>query len=108
MGGADYLNLVCGKSTENNGIIESHRDFIDVQFLVSGKERLLYSHIDECSAITDYNATDDYILYTNPNSFGIDVNGGYCAILFPEDAHKMFVELGMDNSKKAIFKIKVR
>ena len=108
LGDGEYLNLVLGKATENNGVMESHKDFVDVQFMVSGKEKLLYSNIGDCTATTEYNADGDYILYTNTNAFSIEIEKGYCAVLFPEDAHKMFVELGNENSKKAIFKIKIR
>ena len=106
LGDDDYLNLVCDKATENNGVMESHRDYVDVQFLVVGKEKLLYSHVNDCTPTTEYNSADDYILYTNLKSFGVEVESGYCAVLFPNDAHKMYVEIGNSDSTKAIFKIK--
>ena len=108
LGDDEYLNLVSGKAMENNGVMEAHRDYVDVQLLVVGKEKLLFSNVDECKATMDYNSVDDYILYTNSNAFEISMEEGYCVVLFPEDAHKMYVEIGNSDSKKAIFKIKNR
>lgn len=108
LGDGEYLNFVAGKATVNNGVMESHRDYVDVQLLAFGKEKLLYSNIDECMATMEYNSDDDYILYTNSKVSGISIEEGYCVVLFPEDAHKMYVETGNSDSKKAIFKIKNR
>lgn len=66
---------------------ESHRTYIDVQFIASGVERMGYAHVDTMQVTKDYDTAADYLLYTGT---GVDLimTPGTFAILFPHDVHR--------------------
>ncbi len=66
---------------------EAHREYIDVQILLSGKETVLVAYEPDCKMDTPY--TPDYALYT-PDVFPVQkltLADGTFAVFFPLDAH---------------------
>lgn len=108
LGEGEFVNVVSGKAMEYDGVMESHKDYIDVHFVVSGRERLYYEDVIKLNPITEYNKKDDYILYKNFNVSEFDVDSGNMVVLFPNDGHRMIVKSGDEDSKKLIFKLNVR
>ena len=107
LGNGNYVNIVEGKYGTCDNILESHKKYTDVQYVITGSECLLVSDIEDCVKTTEYDKKDDYILYRCERPSEINVGEGYAAVLFPEDAHKMFLKDKDGCSKKAIFKILV-
>ena len=64
---------------------EAHRRYIDVQYLVSGRERILFAPIESLEA-GDYIPAKDFLPITGRGST-VDLSAGYFVIFFPEDAH---------------------
>lgn len=108
LGDGEFVNVVNGKSTEYDGVMESHKNYIDVHYVISGREKLYCQDIKKLNSITEYNKKDDYILYKNFDVPEIDVCEGNMVVLFPEDGHRMLVKNGETQSKKLIFKFKTK
>lgn len=65
---------------------ESHRKHIDVQFVVSGVERIGWTPISRLTLTEPYDETKDIAFYKGNGDF-VTVPEGSFVILFPEDAH---------------------
>jgi biofilm protein TabA len=64
---------------------EAHRQYIDVQYIVSGRERILFAPIESLEA-GDYIPAKDFLPLTGRGST-VDLSAGFFVIFFPEDAH---------------------
>jgi biofilm protein TabA len=89
--GDDLFALVqryhTGPATEKR--FEAHREYIDIQYVVSGQERVLYVPVEGLQVDTPYRAGEDIELYADPAaSSSLLLRPGEFAIFFPEDAHK--------------------
>lgn len=88
---------------------ETHKKYIDLQYLIEGDETMGYLHIDEMED-AEYNEEKD-ISYPVPkadaNMTLIPLKTGHFAFLEPRDAHRPSAKLNSTASKKLIFKIPV-
>lgn len=77
------------QTQENNlGILEAHKSYIDLQYILEGSENIEYESFNNQIIHTEYNTVDDYILFQNTkNKSQIQFNAGMFAILFPDDLH---------------------
>jgi len=96
-------------SPAQEGKFETHKKYIDVQFVAAGKEMLGYAHIDLLEPDTDYDADKDAIFYKQPEVFTpVALTIGMFCILFPEDAHLPCRQLnGSSDVIKVVIKVKV-
>lgn len=68
---------------------ESHRQYIDIQYLVSGEEHLMVTDISHLQPTVDYDPQTDCVLYNDHSNHSyIKMAPGTCVVLFPKDAHK--------------------
>lgn len=66
---------------------ESHRKYIDVQYIVRGKERIGYVPLENAPAVQrSYDETKDVIFYEPGRDF-LTLRAGQFAIFYPEDIH---------------------
>lgn len=66
---------------------ESHRKYIDVQYVVAGQERFGYVDLASAPAVVkDYNAEKDVLFYA-PGTVTLPLAAGYFAIFYPDDVH---------------------
>lgn len=77
--------------TKSNFIFEAHRKFIDIQFIISDKEKLGFCEISNCKESQGYNPERD-IEFFNQTDCKKDANfiiarEGDFLIFFPHDAH---------------------
>lgn len=69
--------------------LEAHRDYYDVQFVVSGEELLQYAPTCGLDVVQAYVEADDFCLLKTPEAAtSITLHAGELAIFAPEDAHK--------------------
>lgn len=88
---------------------ESHKKYIDVQYVIRGRELISIAHVKECIACTDYDADRDIIFYED-NYMGIYVTlyEGEHLVIYTQDAHMPCLNIeGYDTVKKAVFKIPI-
>jgi biofilm protein TabA len=66
---------------------ESHRKYIDVQYVVSGVERIGYVPLENAPPVhSPYDDAKDVIFY-EPGSDSFTLRAGQFAIFYPEDIH---------------------
>lgn len=86
---------------------ESHKQYIDIQCVLSGTEQMGYAHIDDLEVIEDVLTTKDCLFYTGEGSM-ILATAGTFAIFFPEDGHRPGVMVEKSELiKKIVVKVKV-
>ena len=88
---------------------ESHKDYVDIQWLCKGIERLYIKDINDLIPSDEYDKEKDIIHYHDcSNMSSMVMQPGSCAILFPKDAHKSESFMGTDSVvKKIIGKLRV-
>lgn len=74
---------------KDQAFFESHRDYIDIQFIVSGKEKIEFGNKELFEIEKEYDETKDLIIYKKPkflvSSLILEKND--IAIFYPEDVH---------------------
>ena len=97
------------KEDNANGY-EAHREWIDIQYLLKGSEKiccLLLEYLKETKA---YDASKDTAFYDETGVAGQEmlVGNGYFAVFFPQDGHKPGLRVGeCEQVKKVVVKVKV-
>lgn len=88
---------------------ESHRKYIDLQYLVRGKELMGYVPAGELEVAEAYDEEKDCIFYKEAERASyIKMKEGLFAMLLPQDAHfPSFTDGSGQYNKKIIFKIEV-
>lgn len=68
---------------------EAHRVYMDVQFLLAGREWLLHAPLNTLRLRQPYNAERDFALFEVPVQAGarVPLGGGMFAALYPQDGH---------------------
>jgi len=87
---------------------ESHIQFIDLQYLLSGEETIGFSRTDKTVEITeDKTKTNDMIYYhLNTQQNVLTMRSGDLCIFLPDDIHRTRGHAGAQVTiKKAVFKI---
>lgn len=85
---------------------EGHRVYIDIQYLMEGRERILHAPVNELDCSEEYDVAADLALYADPPaSSSVLVRSGDFVILFPGDAHKPGCMAG---GREAVRKIVVK
>ncbi len=68
--------------------LESHRKYIDVQFLASGQEMMGVSPIDKLIIADPYIESSDVTFYDLPEDYThLEMQPGRFAVFFPDDGH---------------------
>ncbi len=86
---------------------ENHEKYIDIQYLLEGRERIGYCPAKLLEPRTPYNEEKDNVYY-QPSSEGSRprLSAGMYMILFPEDGHMALIADGEATvNNKAVFKV---
>lgn len=88
---------------------ESHRNYIDIQYLVRGKEKIGVTDISNCTTCIKYDKERDLEFYTiNSKEEYIGLSEGTFAIFYPHDAHKPSIAIDKPTTvKKVVVKVAV-
>jgi len=85
---------------------ESHRKYIDLQYVIKGKEKMGVASIDSATIIKPYNESSDAANYTANGQYYIAEPGTFF-LFFPGDAHRPSIKVdGYDVVKKIVIKIR--
>ena len=88
---------------------ESHKKYVDVQYIISGAEIITVASINECVICERYDVVHDVVFYSN-NLFGLDhiLFENQYLVLKPIDAHMPCIQIaGYEYVKKAVVKIPI-
>ena len=93
---------------ESEGFFESHRKFIDLQYVVIGKERHDYAHPSRLKVRDQYDAEKDLVVYDGKGC-SLILEKDFFVIYFPDDVHMPNLRVGNDPEKviKVVVKIPV-
>ncbi len=89
---------------------ETHRQYIDIQFIQSGRETMLWAPLAALTqVIQPYIAEKDVIFYaTPPHMTPINFGPGQFVIFFPTDGHAGGLECeGPSEVRKVVIKVRV-
>lgn len=92
---------------ESEGKPESHKKYIDVQYVAKGIELIGYVPLGIQEITEQYNENNDIIFYKTKYSF-IKLDEGMFAIFFPDDVHLPGITVDEKSFvKKVVVKVKV-
>lgn len=119
----DLLSLELGRYELSEGVIvnrqqyygktdpfaESHRDFIDLQIVLKGKEKMGYADLSNLTVrvMEDYNPDIDLAKYYVDDECYYEMSEDSFALIFPEDIHRPGMKVDDNNIEKVVVKIKV-
>lgn len=88
------------------GFWESHRKYLDVQYVVSGVEHMGYANLSQLT-MGEYDAEKDVLIHEGSGSFVL-LPAGMFALMMPEDAHMPGIAVGNPHPvKKVVVKVAV-
>ena len=103
-----FVNFMTYKTSDDIGVFEAHRDYIDLQLIVKGEERIDYADLSDATTTIEYNPNKDAEFLSAEKFSSLYLKDGYFAIFFPEDAHRPSLTYKEKTDViKAVFKIKV-
>lgn len=87
--------------------IEAHKKYIDVQFIISGKEAMGLTLLNNQQPSIPYDNEKDCVFYNEPTSL-LNFEAGMFAIYFPHDLHQPCISIGEGCVvKKVVVKVMV-
>ncbi len=94
-------------TTKAPDVAEAHRKFLDIQYIVKGKEVMGWADLADCKIVGEFNEEKDIGKYAGDFAY-ITINEGICYVAFPEDAHMPGRHLDVPNDfVKVVVKLKV-
>ena len=93
---------------ESEGFFESHCKYIDLQYVIRGRERIDYNHVSALTLRDPYDEGKDMVVYDGAG-YRYILNPGFFVVYFPEDAHmpNLWAAKGPEKIFKAVVKIPV-
>ena len=94
-------------TTKAPDVAEAHRKYLDIQYIVKGKEVVGWADLADCQIQGEFNEAKDIGKYTGNFEF-FTINEGICYVAFPEDAHMPGRHIDVPNDfVKVVVKLKV-
>ena len=78
--------FVSSGTTIEPSTAEAHRQYLDIQYIVKGKEVVGWADLADCVPATEFSEEKDIGMYSGPFTFHT-IPEGTCYVVFPEDAH---------------------
>lgn len=101
-----YVNVETYQ-TKEDALFEAHRDYIDIQYIISGEEKIGVTKYSDCKENTPYDKERDIEFLNGKGEFYPMRTGDYM-ILYPTDAHKPSISLNEKATvRKAVVKVRV-
>lgn len=102
-----FFSLQSYESKPANGTPEAHKKYVDIQFLVSGRERMGVAPLEDMVEVVEARPEGDIWLYHGPTD-EILLTGDRFAALWPEDAHAPGIAVdGPERCRKCVVKVKI-
>jgi YhcH/YjgK/YiaL family protein len=91
------------------GRLEAHKKYIDIQFVTSGEEVIGHSFPGQLDIQEPYDEAKDVVFYKVPDEINtVKLSKGMFCILFPQDGHTPGCQLnGPSNVVKVVVKLKI-
>lgn len=88
---------------------EAHRKYIDIQYVIKGKEKMGYGILSDFNeTVVKYDDDKDITFLNGKNYNYIDVKEGNFVVFYPNDVHAPMLSVSnCEEIKKVIVKIKI-
>lgn len=86
--GKNLYALVQEYDSKTDAKWEYHRKYIDIQFIVSGKEIITWDNIKNVPDGVEYNEEKDIAKFDMDGGTDVVMEAGYYNILYPQDLHQ--------------------
>ena len=95
--------------TKNEYVFEAHKQYIDIQGLLLGEERVAYMPIEKLKETKAYNQEVDAAFYsTDERPQEMTIGNGYFAIFYPQDGHMPCLSIDEPLTvKKVVVKVQI-
>ncbi len=106
-GDSVYAMITDGPEKEfENTAWESHRKYIDIQHVITGKEKIGVESLPKATLSKPYDETKDFANYTAEGKFYVATPDEFF-LFFPADVHRPNIKVeGFDTAKKLVIKIR--
>lgn len=102
-----FANVMSYSPKDKNDLPESHQQYIDLQYLISGTELVGVAPLSDMTGIAKANPQGDIWLHTGETE-KITLGKGRFMLLFPQDAHAPGIADGTcTQCRKCVVKIKL-
>lgn len=99
--------FVTAGTTIEPAVAEAHRKYLDIQYIVKGKEVMGWADLADCTPATEFSEEKDIGMYSGDFTFHT-IREGTCYVVFPEDVHMPGRHLDVPNDfVKVVVKLKV-
>ena len=106
LSGGNRFFVVAG-TTIAPDVAEAHRKYLDIQYIVKGKETMGWADLADCTPATEFSEEKDIGMYSGDFTF-TTIREGMCYVVFPEDVHMPGRHLDVPNDYvKVVVKLKV-
>lgn len=107
--GANVYASVQTYETKDSAKYESHKNYIDIQYMIEGCEKVGVTDLNNCSIYIEYDAERDLEFYNiDCEEEYVSLNEGQFLVLFPHDAHKpSMTKTCKTKVKKVVVKVAV-
>jgi YhcH/YjgK/YiaL family protein len=88
-------------------MFEAHKKYIDLQYIVSGIEKIRWANLDKVDLVEEkYSSGGDIAFYEGDAMFDFTLTKGTFLLLYPNDAHLPGLSADKDvNVRKIVFKV---
>ena len=101
-----YVNVMGCDTSADLAPMEAHEQFIDVQMVLAGEEKIYVTAKAPLTVTEPYNAEKDIAFYAWEHAEAVTYTAGEAVVLFPEEAHLPCCAAGEPMTiKKAVLKI---
>lgn len=107
-GDAAFASITEGPNKEfDQSKFESHRKYLDLQYVIKGKEKIGVADVSKATVTVPYNEKKDNANYTADGKYYIATPEAFF-LFFPQQAHRPNIKVGgYDTVKKLVIKIEV-
>ena len=95
-------------NTKLDAKYEAHRNYIDIQYMIDGCEKIGIRNLNDCKSVIEYDSERDLEFFVDINAKEeyLSLKTGEFMILYPQDAHKP--SIAIDNYSKKVKKVVVK
>lgn len=106
--GDDLFVKVQEYETREEGFLEIHDRYIDIQYMLEGAEKVYYTESEGLEPACAYDEKEDVLFFKDREGcVEFLFEAGYFAIFFPNDAHKPSMKVGEKaGARKLVFKVR--
>lgn len=103
-----YFFLQTYENKPDNDTPEAHRDYIDIQYLITGREKVGVAPLEDMTQEVEARPENDIWFYRGPVDH-ITLEGDRFAVFFPGDAHAPCIAVEQPEAcRKCVVKVRVK